>query len=337
MFKGHPSDSRKETGSSSNAIVVSREWAKLIHFAISMRTHIMGITDTIDDVSKRQFSTMLYHKAEQMESRFKDWVEVRQIDGKDFAFDDYGTVVPRKIEKRYQKIEFDNIAFGRRQLISERFAIVLPMDQKDQRNSLLDPRGMYAEACVRAMKQLYDRIVYAAADATVKTGETFDTLVTASADGVLTVNATSGLTDPKFLEIERNFIDNEVGNDTNEPICLALSGDEHETALGITQLVNGDYSRQYPLDAGRISYIHGMKVVLFGDSARTPLLNVTGGVRKCLAMCKGAILVGISKDISVKFQERNDLHETDQVVIEFDFGAVRKDGKKVQMLTVTDQ
>lgn len=295
------------------------------------------IMSTIDDQLKTQFSTMIYHKAQQIESRFRNWTDIMQIQGEDFAFDDLGDVEAQKIDERFKKKDWSDIQHGRRQLLSERFGIALPIDKRDTRQRLMDPKGMYAEECVKAMKRLYDRIVYAAVDATVKTGKKFTGSLTAAADGVLTVNATGGLTDAKFLEIERNFIDNEVGNDANEQICVAMSGDEHETALGITQLVNGDYSRQYPLDKGRITYIHGMQTVLFGDNARTPLLTVAGGVRKCFAMCKGAILVGISKDIQVNVVERDEHWETDEVNIIFDFGAVRKDGKKVQLLTVTDQ
>jgi hypothetical protein len=39
--------------------------------------------------------------------------------------------------------------------------------------------------------------------------------------------------------------------------------------------------------------------------------------------------------MTVKIQERNDLHETTQVVVELEIGAVRTEGKKVQRVTTT--
>jgi hypothetical protein len=78
-----------------------------------------------------------------------------------------------------------------------------------------------------------------------------------------------------------------------------------------------------------------MDIVVFAANATLPIIPVASSQRQLIAMAQDGIALGISQEMTVKIQERNDLHETTQVVVELEIGAVRTEGKKVQRVTTT--
>jgi hypothetical protein len=80
----------------------------------------------------------------------------------------------------------------------------------------------------------------------------------------------------------------------------------------------------------------GYGLVHFAAAAVNPILAVSGGTRDCFVMSKRAMCVGMSKEVSIKIQERPDLHETVQVEVVFELGAVRTEGKKIKKVQTTD-
>jgi hypothetical protein len=186
------------------------------------------------------------------------------------------------------------------------------------------------------MERVFDRVVVEALFANVLTGRDFGTSVTAATDGVATVTATAGLTYEKLLEINQNFIDKEVGNEVPVSKMFAISGDEHTALMKENELVSGDYSRQYVVDAGEMVKANGLNLVKFAGGITRPILTVAAGVRSCFAMAQNAMCVGMSKEMEIKIQERPDLHETTQVEIIFELGAVRTEGVLVKKVTTTD-
>lgn len=290
---------------------------------------------SIDTALITQFSDMVHAEAQQLQSRLKPYLMVKQMTGDVFAYDGLGRVDAREVSGRNVPATFDDITHNRRKIARKRYVVNLPIDASDVRGALLDPQGEYAKACAAAMMRQYDRVAAEAAFASVLTGRDFGTTVTASSDGVLTVNATGGLTYEKLLEIKQNFINGDVGLDANEKIFFAISGKEHTALMGETELVSGDFTRQFAVEKGQITNAIGMDIILFAGSAPLPILDVTGGVRSCIAASSRGICVGVSKEMAVKVQERNDLIETTQVQVIMDIGAVRTEGVLVQKVTTT--
>jgi len=292
--------------------------------------------ETIDDVAVRQFSSMVHVKAEQMRARLRGVVKIIPMTGKDFAYDGLGAAEAAEISGRHQPVTFTDIEHTRRKIARRRFVLTLPIDAADARSILLNPQSEYAGACARAMERVFDRIVVESLFATVYTGENFGTSVTFATDGGSTVTATAGLTYVKLLAIKKNFTDNEVGTDTPEQFCLGISGDEEEALMQEQELVSGDYSRQYVIDEGEIVKAAGFKLVKFGGAVAAPILDVTAGVRSCFAMSSRGMVVGLSKNMTLKVEPRPDLIETQQVQIIYDLGATRTEGVLVQKVTTTD-
>lgn len=210
------------------------------------------MVQSVDNHLITQFADMMHVKAQQVRARLRPYVTIGKMDGDNHAYDGVGSVEAREVNSRLTKTQFADIEHFRRKVTRRRFEVTLPIDSHDVAGMLLNPQGIYAQACVRAMERVFDRVVCDAMFADVKTGREFDTTVTFANDGGLTVDATSGWTYEKFLEIHQNFIDNEVGNDIPVKLVAGISGDEHTDLMSEAELISGDYSRQFVVDDGTI-------------------------------------------------------------------------------------
>ena len=290
---------------------------------------------SIDNALITEFSDMVHHQAQQMQSRLKPYAKVQQMSGDLWAYDGLGRVEAREVLGRNVPATFDDITHNRRRIARRRFVINLPIDASDVRGALLNPESEYAKAVAAGMLRQYDRVMYQAAFADVLTGRDFGTTVTATTDGVVVVDATAGLTYEKLLEVRQNFYDRDVGTDDSEQIYLTIGGREHTNLLGEIELTSGDFGRQMPVDKGRIASALGMDLVLFASSVASPIIPASGGERQLLAASSRGIVLGVSKEMSIKIEPRNDLIETTQVQVLCEIGAVRSEGVLVQRVRVT--
>lgn len=292
--------------------------------------------ETIDALLITQFSDMMHVKAQQLRARLRPYVKIKKMVGDVFAYDGLGTVEARELSSRFSATQFDEIEHFRRKITKRRFSVTLPVDKNDLEGMLTDPQGQYAEEAVHAMERIFDKVCYDAMFADVYTGRDFGTTVSFANDGGLTVTATGGLTLAKILEIKKNFMDNEVGNDVPVNIVLGISGDEHTTLIQIDQFINTRYTSEMALQDGIITKVCGMDLVAFGDSSTRPLLSVSGGVRNCFALATGGLCVGMAREWEISIKDRPDYVDTKQIQITGVLGAVRTDGDLIQKLTTTD-
>lgn len=290
----------------------------------------------IDNAQVIQFSDSVHVAAQQMKARLRDSVMVKPMTGDVYAYDGLGSVEAIEQVGRHLPVQFSDISHTRRKIARRRFTLVLPIDASDVRGALLNPTSEYPGACARAMERVFDRIVVEAMFAAVLTGRDFATSVTFANDDGDTINATAGMTYEKLLETTRLFLDDDVGTDVPERMVLGISGDEHEDLMLETELTSGDFSRQYAIDKGRMIQAAGYDLKHFAAAAVNPILAVSGGTRDCFVMSTRAMCVGMSKEMSVKIEERPDLIETTQVVIVFELGAVRTEGKLIKKFQTTD-
>lgn len=287
--------------------------------------------ETIDAHLITQFSDLMHVKAQQTKARLKPYVNIKRMTGEIFAYDGIGDLEARETLQRFATIVFDDIEHTRRKMAKRRFYITVPIDQHDVEGMLKDPSGIYATECVKAMERVFDRVVYQAMFAAVDTGRDFSTNVSYATDGGLTVNCTStGLTYPKLLEMDQNWIDREVGNDMDVRKVFGFGGAEHTQLMQLIQLVNRDYSQNVFIDKGKVAKVMDFDVIKYGASARTPLINVTAGTRDCFAMAENGMIVGMAHDMEISIEKRNDLLQTKQIVIVLEMGAVRTEGKLLQ-------
>lgn len=291
---------------------------------------------TIDAALVTQFSDRVHVAAQQMSARLRSRVQIKPMSGDLFAYDGLGPVEAIEQIGRYQAVQFSDITHSRRKISRRRFTLALPIDASDVRGSLINPESEYPRACAMAMERVFDRIVVDAAFASVLTGRDFGTTVTFANDDGDTINATAGTTYEKLLEATRLFIDDDVDVDNKESMFLAITGDEHEDLMLETELVSGDFTRQYAIEKGRMVNAAGYDLVHFAGAATDPILAVASGTRDCVIASSRAMCVGMSKEVSIDVQPRPDLIETKQVLLVFELGAVRTEGKLIKKFQTTD-
>lgn len=290
---------------------------------------------SIDTALITEFSDMVHHQAQQMKSRLKPYAKIQQMSGDLWAYDGLGRVEAREVTGRNVPATFDDITHNRRRISRRRFVINLPIDASDVRGALLSPESEYAKAVAAGMLRQYDRVMYQAAFADIQTGRDFGTTVTATTDGVAVVDATAGLTYEKLLEIRQNFYDRDVGVDENEMIYLTVGGREHTNLMSEVELTSGDFTRNFVVENGKIASALGMDLVMFASSIANPIIPAAASERQLLAASNRGIVLGVSKEMSIKIEPRNDLIETTQVQVICEIGAVRSEGALIQRVRVT--
>lgn len=297
--------------------------------------------DTADQHLAIQFASALHVRAQQFKSRLRPYVKMVPITGADeIAYDGLGQVEVRELTGRFNTTQPADIEHFRRKIPRRRFEATIYVDKYDLEGKISDPQGDYASAIVAGMERRLDLLIYQAMFADVQTGRRFETTVTAANDGVLTVNATAGLTLAKLLEARQNFLDNEVGNDggavPGSKFCLGITGDEHTVLQQISQLTSGDWSSQYSLENGMMVKAVGIELIPFGALQSVPIIPVSGGVRTSFVMAQGAIALAMSRDWEVTIKDRPDMVDTKQIQVVGVMGAVRTEGKRIQKFTTTD-
>ena len=283
-----------------------------------------------------QFSSAVHLAAQQMQARFAPIFPVKQLTGKQFAYDGIGSIEAQELTGRFNRVTFSDLQVVRRKIGRRRFSLTLPIDADDVSKVLMNQEAEYAQACSMAMARVYDRIGVEAALASVSTGEDMDTTVTFASDGGQTVTATAGLTYEKLLEIIQNFIDADVGNDMIESFVFCITGDEHTALMKEIELTSGDYNRQMNVEKGAIQDAAGLRLIKFAANATNPVVNVSAGVRDCIAMSSRGLCYAMPKQFEIVVQDRSDLVQTKQVQVNWTLGAVRTEGVLVQKVTTTD-
>lgn len=293
------------------------------------------MVQTIDQALITEFSAMVHHEAQQTAARLKPYAILKQMTGDVFAYDGLGTVEAREVLGRNVPATFDDITHNRRKISRRRFVVNLPVDSSDVRGALLNPDSEYAKACASAMMRQFDSVIVDAAFADVLTGRDFETTVTAANDGVDTIDATTGLTYEKMLELAQSFMDDEVGIDQGEKFFMTITGDQHTDLMGEVELTSGDFTRQFVVDGGKIRRALEFDLIPFGASVTNPMFPSSSGERNLIAASSRAFCVGVSKEMSIKITERDDYIETHQVQAIMEIGAVRTEGKLVKKVRVT--
>lgn len=291
---------------------------------------------SVDQALITEFSDMVHHKAQQMQARLKPYVKVKKMSGDNFAYDGLDEVQAQELTGRYNKTVFNDVEHDRRKIGRRQFVVTLPIDGHDVAGMLLNPEKEYADAVVKSMQRVFDKVVIESAFADIQTGRDFSSSATFVEDGGLTVDATAGLTYAKLLEIHENFFDNEVGLDMDEKMFLTITGNEHTTLMNQSELTSGDFNREYYIEKGQMIRAAGLELVKFGANANAPQFPDLGsGERELIAASTRGLCVGISKDVDLKIQPRPDYVDLVQVQATFSLGCVRTEGAHVQKVRVT--
>lgn len=248
------------------------------------------------------------------------------------------TVTGRNPDKQYTDFAQDN-----RQMTRDRQTRTFLIDEKDDIDELIaDPTSELYKALEYAKNRSIDRFIASTAVGSVLIGrpDRQTTSLSAANDGVLTIDASSGLTYEKIQEGVENFINNDVPMEKWSRAVLAITGTENTDVMGELEFINNDYSTRMPVDSGAQTKTGTFNTVIFagsksgGITVTNPILPEGQTLRKCMLLCPESI--GLSMEInSLRLEPAAGKVGSKELTIDFWIGAMRKEGVLVQQVNTT--
>lgn len=230
-----------------------------------------------------------------------------------------------------------------RQMTKRRFTKTIYIDEKDDVNELIaDPTSYLVQGLVYAKNRVIDRVIARAGAGSVLVGapDTTPSTVTAEADGVITIDATSGLAYGDIQAITQNFINNNLSMDDIRGSMLVMSGAENTALMNEEKFINNNYLNGSNVNAGILSNAGLYKTALFagsttgGITVADPILEEKDGTRTCLVLAPESILLSMKVN-SLRVEPSYTKVGSNEVTIDLWINAMRSEGARVQLLKTT--
>jgi hypothetical protein len=248
------------------------------------------------------------------------------------------TVTGRNPDKQYSDFAQDN-----RQMTRDRQTRTFLIDEKDDIDELIaDPTSQLYKALEYAKNRSIDRFISTVAVGSVLIGrpDRQTSLLTAANDGVLTVDASAGLTYEKVQEMVENYINNDVPMSVWSKAVLAITGTENTDLMSEAEFISSDYISGRPVENGTSSKTGTFNTLLFagsktgGVTVNNPILTEGSTLRKCVLLAPESI--GLSMEInSLRLEPSAGKVGSKELTIDFWIGAMRKEGVLVQQVNTT--
>lgn len=186
------------------------------------------------------------------------------------------------------------------------------IDDEDKVRMLVSPESHYAKSGANSMARAFDDLIIAAATGNAVDGDGSNVALPA---GQKIAHGSAGLTLAKLISAKEILDGNDV--DPDEERFFVLGSQQVSNLLNTTEVKSADYNSIKALVQGDIDTFMGFKFL------RSERLNLASTQRKCFAFTKGALGLGIGKDVSTKIDLRPDKSYAHQVYLSFVAGATR--------------
>jgi len=296
---------------------------------------------SIDQGALLSFNDAFYKLAQQSNSKLGSTsaVTYRDPKGKIMQVARMGRIELTEVPGRNPDKNFIDYNIDNRQYTKRRFTATVTIDKKNDINELLkDPTSDLLKQLVAAKERQIDRVILQAATGNVLVGrpDAAASSISAATDGVITVDAASGLTYEKIQEVTQNYINNEV-DEMNS--IISITGKEFTDLMGEDQFINNDYINGRPVESGRLNagiynLVRFAGSVTGGAAVVNPYLPEGTTTRKCVVLAPNSVEVAMELgDLSVE-KNLNKVNSLD-VTIDLWLNALRLEGPKVQVITTT--
>ena len=267
----------------------------------------------------QQFTTGVYHLAQQMGSRLRGCVDLESgIKGDRIFFDQLDKVSASKLLGRHTDNVYTEVPHKRRMAVLSTYSIAELVNDIDKIKTLNDPTNPYAKAFANAMGRAIDDEIIAAAFGDAQIGvdglstETWASLVTA---GQFIAGGGTGLTIDKLLEAKEIFARNE---DDDGELIFVYSARQERDLLNTTEATSADYAMVKALVRGEIDSFAGFRFI------RSERLLLDGSSdHRCIAFRSSAIKLVIGKDVTGRIEEIPTKNYETQVYYKMHIGATR--------------
>lgn len=303
------------------------------------------ISPSIDQAALQNFQDSYHELAQQTDTRLGSSRAVTYMDssGKTNNLARIGRIELDEVNTRNPDKQYGDYALDNRQFTKRRFTKTIQIDKKFDINELLkDPTSDILKQLVNAKNRTIDRIIASAAVGDVLTGapDTAPTTTTAATDGVLTVDASAGLTYEKVQEITENFINNDLQYSDFAGSVMCVTGTENTDLMSEVEFINQDYITSRPVEDGVMQRTGTYEVVMFAGSklggiqVSAPVLVEGTTLRKCIVLAPNSIAISMEiGDLSVE-KSGTKVNSMD-ITIDLWINAMRTEGVRVQIVSTT--
>jgi len=299
----------------------------------------------IEDGAKLTFENAFMHLAQQQKSKLEGSPAIRYVDpdGKTHNIARMSGLELAEVNTRNPQKQVADYTLDNRMFTKRRFTRSVLIDEKDDINELLkDPTSDIMQNLLKAKGRATDRVICAAAGGEVLVGrpDRAPTAKTAAQDGVITVDATSGLTAAKVEEVIENFINNDVDMDDIMNTTFLVTGKENTALMNEEKFINNDYISARPVETGVAKKASAFNVVLFAGSSAgvgtkaNPVLEENQTTRTCLALAPKSVAV-MMKLARFDVKDADAYVNSKYLTIDLWIGAMRTEGVRVQKVTTT--
>lgn len=288
------------------------------------------MSDQISTAFVQQYNTNVQHLLQQRGSKLRDAVMNGTATGKAAkAVEQVGAVTAVKRTTRHADTPLISTPHDARWVFPSDYEWADLIDDQDKVRMLIDPQSPYAVNGAYAIGRAMDEEILGAFFATSKTGENGTTDESFSGQEV-GIDGSAALTIAQLLEGKRILMANEVDLD-NDQIYMAITAEQHEDLLGMTQIQTIDSNATKVLVDGRVRSFLGINFIttelIPGEADPYPLpMWAKSGMHLCLW-----------GDITTRISERDDKSYATQVYCAATCGATRLElGKVVRILAATN-
>lgn len=300
---------------------------------------------SIDQAALLEFQRNFFELAQQTESYLANSNSVMYLPsmGKTHNMARIGRQELTEVDVRNPDKQFSDYSLDNRQFTKRRFTTTVQIDAKFDINELIaDPTSSIVTQLNNAKERVIDRVIVEAALGPVLVGQpdATPTSRTAAQDGVITVDATSGLTYEKIQEITQNFINNELPLGQLRGTVLNITGKENTNLMSEIEFISSDYISSRPVEAGYQNNAGMYEVNLFAGSSTgtgtftNAILPEVSTTRNCVVMSPDAIAVAMELG-RLDVEKSNTKVNSYDITIDLWINAMRTEGVRVQQVNTT--
>ncbi len=298
--------------------------------------------NNVADLYVSKFNVNLVLLAQQMISRFRQWVETGTHHGKQASpVDQIGETVVQKRTSRFAPKDNTDIEHFRRWVEPDSFHTHTLFDNFDKIRMNVNPSSKYLKAQMKAMNRQMDDNMIASHFGDAKTGEEGGTTTTFTAEGAGTIAAgAADLTVAKLLAARKLLFENEVDiDDPESAIVCGITPKQEETLINQTEINNADFGNTVfginGTGGKTLKSWFGINFVitnrlLDGAGIRATENPGASATREIPFYAMSGMHLGLWEDLKGVIVQRHDLvHDPIEMSVYATFGATRLEGVKM--------
>lgn len=301
---------------------------------------------SIDQGARLVFQENFHEMAQQTESHLvgAGVVKFLPADGKTNMLARIGRIELTEVNTRNPDKQYADYSIDNRQFTKRRFTKTIQIDAKYDINELIkDPTSDILTQLNYGKERVIDRIAIEAATGSVLVGapDAAPSSISAATDGVLTVDATAGLTYEIVEAVVANFINNDLPYTAFKGSVMCLTGSENTSLMNEIEFINNLYmTGQTAVADGKISQAACFMIEFFAGSVNggitvlNPIIPEASTTRSCVVMAPLSIAMAMElADLGVE-KSSSKVNSWD-ITIDFWINAMRIEGARVQIITTT--